>query len=74
MGKKKTDREHAETVALVTCSDALYSVPEACATLGIGATKCWALISQGHLSVLRLGTRCTRIKKSSIDRLMQTGV
>ena len=55
-------------------TDALHSVREACATLNIGATKCWELIGNGALEVVRLGSRCTRIRKSSIDRLIANGV
>lgn len=55
-------------------TDPLHSIPEACATLNIGATKCWELISDGALEVVRLGNRCTRIRRSSIDRLIAGGV
>ena len=55
-------------------TDPLHSIPEACATLHIGPTKCWELISKGALEVVRLGNRCTRIRKSSIDRLIESGV
>jgi excisionase family DNA binding protein len=55
-------------------ADPLYSIPEACATLNIGSTKCWELIGMGVLEAVRLGNRCTRIRKSSIDRLIQNGI
>jgi len=55
-------------------TDALHSVRETCATLDIGATKCWELIGKGVLEVVRLGNRCTKIKRSSIDRLIENGV
>ena len=55
-------------------ADHLHSIPETCATLKIGATKCWELISSGALDAVRLGNRCTRIRKSSIDRLIANGV
>lgn len=54
--------------------DALHTIRETCATLSVGATKCWELIGTGQLEVVRLGGRCTRVKKSSIDRLIQNGV
>jgi predicted DNA-binding transcriptional regulator AlpA len=66
----KPSKPHAP----IADSDRLHSIPETCATLGIGPTKCWELINQGRLAVVRLGSRCTRIKKSSIDRLIQNGV
>lgn len=54
--------------------DTLHTIPETCAALNVGATKCWELIKKGELEVVRLGNRCTRIKKSSVDRLIQNGV
>jgi excisionase family DNA binding protein len=65
--------KRSKPVAPIADADRLHSIPEACATLGIGPTKCWELISQGQLSAVRLGGRCTRIRKSSIDRLIQNG-
>lgn len=55
-------------------SDALYTVREVCAMLSIGNTKCWELIGNGQLKAVRLGGRCTRIRRSSVDRLIQCGV
>lgn len=63
-----------ERQAPIHGADALHSIREACATLNIGATKCWELIGNGALEVVRLGNRCTRIRKSSIDRLIENGV
>lgn len=54
--------------------DVLHTIRETCATLSVGATKCWELIGMGQLEAVRLGGRCTRVKKSSIDRLIQNGV
>jgi predicted DNA-binding transcriptional regulator AlpA len=62
------------TANVVAGTDQLTSIPDACAILSIGHTKCWELIGEGALDVVRLGARCTRIKKSSIDRLVQHGV
>ena len=67
---KSTD----ERASLAAGVETLYAVRETCAILSIGPTKCWELINQGALEVVRLGARCTRVKKSSIDRLTQTGV
>ena len=63
-----------EPQAIIPGTDPLHSVREACATLKIGPTKCWELIGKGALDVVRLGNRCTRIRKSSIDRLIANGV
>lgn len=38
--------------------------------LGVGHSKGWELIGSGRLKVVRLGKRCTRVKQSSIDRLI----
>ena len=67
-----TNRKEPQTPILG--ADSLHSVREACTTLKIGATKCWELIGNGALEVVRLGNRCTRIRKSSIDRLIENGV
>mgnify|MGYP000379435121 CR=1 FL=1 len=63
-----------EPQAPIRDTDQLHSVKEACATLKIGSTKCWELIGKGALEVVRLGNRCTRIRRSSIDRLIENGV
>ncbi len=54
--------------------DALQTIRETCVILSIGPTKCWELIGFGHLEVVHLGERCTRVKKSSIDRLIECGI
>lgn len=51
--------------------DPLHTISETCATLNIGPTKCWELIGNGALEVVRLGNRCTRVKRSSIQRLIE---
>jgi predicted DNA-binding transcriptional regulator AlpA len=51
----------------------LRTVPETCAILSIGHSKCWVLIGTGALEVVRLGNRCTRIVESSIDRMIAEG-
>ena len=55
-------------------ADSLHSIRETCAMLRIGLTKAWDLIRQRELEAVRLGRRCTRIRKSSIDRLIKNGV
>jgi predicted DNA-binding transcriptional regulator AlpA len=67
-------KKHSKAIAPLVDTDRLVSIPDTCATLYIGTTKCYGLINQGVLEVVRLGGRCTRIKKSSIDRLIQNGV
>lgn len=56
-----------------TTSDALLTRHETCSALGIKSTKYWELISQGRLDVVRLGKRCTRVKRSSVERLISGG-
>lgn len=51
-------------------NDTLLTRQQACSALSIKSTKYWELISQGRLDVIRLGKRCTRVKKSSVDRLI----
>jgi hypothetical protein len=53
--------------------DFLLSISDTCAVLKIGRTKCWSLIGTGSLEVVRLGNRCTRVRRSSIDRLIDNG-
>jgi excisionase family DNA binding protein len=74
MEEKAVEKKNTRAVAPIAGADALCSVQEVCATLSIGPTKCWELISQGQLSVVRLGARCTRIRKSSMERLIQNGL
>ena len=63
--------KQASTPALV--GDRLYNVSDTCATLGVGPTKVWELIKNGHLDVVRLGRRTTRVKGSSIAALIAGG-
>jgi len=58
-----------ESVSPIT-SDTLLTRQQACSALSIKSTKYWELISQGRLDVVRLGKRCTRVKRSSVDRLI----
>lgn len=74
MAQEISAHKRIKAIAPIAGTDHLHSVPETCATLRIGTTKCYELINQGLLEVVRLGGRCTRIKKSSIDRLIQNGV
>lgn len=63
-----------ENVSPITTSDTLLTRQQACSALSIKSTKYWELISQGQLDVVRLGKRCTRVKRSSVDRLISGGV
>lgn len=74
MGQETTSTKRFKSVTPIVGADHLHSIPETCATLGIGTTKCYELINQGVLEAVRLGGRCTRIRKSSIDRLINNGV
>ena len=51
-------------------NETLLTRQQVCSILSIHATKYWELISHGRLDVVRLGKRCTRVKRSSIDRLI----
>lgn len=50
--------------------DYLCTIKEMQSLLSVGRSKCWELIGAGRVEVVRLGLRCTRIKRSSIDRLI----
>lgn len=54
----------------ITTSDTLLTKKQVCSVLSIKSTKYWELISQGRLDVIRLGKRCTRVKLSSVERLI----
>ena len=55
--------------------DELVSVKEIIAVLKIGPTKWWDGVRRGiYPRPIKLGNRCTRWTKSSIERLMQKGV
>lgn len=55
-------------------TNALYTVHEVRSILKIGNTKCWELIGNGDLEVIRLGARCTRITGLSINLLVESGL
>lgn len=59
-----------QTQEVQSARDSLVPPKAAFQQLGVGHTKGWELIGAGRLSVVRLGKRCTRIKQSSIDRLI----
>lgn len=60
----------SQTQEVQNIRDSLVPPRAAFQQLGVGHTKGWELIGNGQLSVVRLGKRCTRIKQSSIDRLI----
>lgn len=57
-----------------TIGDSLVTVKEACRIMEIGKTLAWQLIRLEQLEVVRIGRRCTRIKLSSIKRLINGDV
>ena len=64
------DRVHPDVTEF---NERLHTVTETCDTLRIKPTKCWQLIKAGSLEAVRLGRRSTRVKGSSIDRLIRNG-
>lgn len=52
----------------------VLTITESCLLLKVGTTKLRELISSGSLDVVRLGYRTVRIKRSSIDRLLENGL
>ena len=63
----------AQTTTALPPNPALCTVREVCKTLSIGNTKCYELIASGDLEVVRLGNRCTRVRVSSVERLIAHG-
>jgi excisionase family DNA binding protein len=55
-------------------SESLVTVTEAKSMLRIGTTSLYAMLKRGDLDGVLLGPRMRRIKKSSVDRLIQHGV
>ncbi|WP_050470634.1 hypothetical protein [Herbaspirillum chlorophenolicum] len=54
--------------------DTLCDRHETKAILAIGDSTYWALIREGSLEIVRFGKKCTRVKRSSIDALMNKSV
>ena len=54
--------------------DRLCTIAEAGEVLRTRATKTWGLVSSGHLEVIRLSSRCTRVRWSSVQRLIREGL
>jgi len=52
----------------------LLKVEEAMAVLRIGRTKFYALVKTGQIEVVRFGLRTTRVKSSSLERLLTHGI
>lgn len=57
-----------------TLSGNLLTVQETMATLRVGRTKLYALINAGQLEVVKFGKRSTRIRATSVEKLMANGV
>lgn len=61
---------HQISAAPTPGADALLTIPATCKVMSIGKTLAWELIKTKKLEVVRLGSRCTRVKRSSVDRLI----
>lgn len=58
-----------------TFADELVTAKEITAALRIGNTKWWEGVRRGiYPAPVRLGARCTRWRKSTINQLIQRGV
>ena len=53
--------------------DRLVTVAEAGEALRTRPTKTWGLIASGDLEAIRLSSRCTRVRWSSVQRLIREG-
>lgn len=54
-------------------TESLLTIKDVCQITRLGKTKIWSFVSDGTLDVVRLGARCTRVKRSSVDRLISGG-
>ena len=54
--------------------DRLCTIAEAGEVLRIRPTKTWGLIASGDLEAIRLSSRCTRVRWSSLQRLIRDGL
>ena len=54
--------------------DRLVTVAEAGEALRTRPTKTWGLIASGDLEAIRLSSRCTRVRWSSVQRLIREGL
>ncbi len=54
--------------------DGVLTIKESCLVLKVGATKLYELINSGALEVIYLGNRSTRVKRRSINSLMENGL
>lgn len=61
---------HQNSTAQNVCADALLTIPATGKVMSVGKTFVWWLIKNKKLEVVRLGSRCTRVKRSSVDRLI----
>lgn len=52
----------------------LMTVLETMACLQVGRTKTYELINAGHLEVIKFGKRSTRVKRTSVERLIANGI
>lgn len=52
----------------------LLTVKESMAALRVGRTKLYELINAGQVEVVRFGLRSTRVKASSIEKLLINGI
>lgn len=55
-------------------SNSLLTVAETCAFLKIGRTRFYELVKLGKLEMIKLGSRSTRVKAESVERLIANGI
>lgn len=58
------------THATSPTGESLLTIKDTCQITRLGKTKIWSFVANGTLDVVRLGKRSTRIKRSSVDRLI----
>ena len=63
---------HIENVVSPTVR--LLTVKEVMSVLKIGRTKTYELIAAGQLEFIKFGTRTTRVKADSVEKLVANGL
>lgn len=70
MANEAKRREQPLQVAQI--GDALLKLQTVQALSGLGKTSLYARIRSGELHVIRLGSRCTRVRASEAQRYLQS--
>lgn len=70
--KAKTRTPSSQPLQVAQISDALLKLRTLQHLSGLGRTTLFAKIKAGELEVVRIGSRCTRVRGSEVQRFLQT--